>query len=124
MTTPNQPSTSNDGAPTPRDVWSLLAAQFTPPSFWTDSPPPLRATKEWAVSGEHLPPDDLSRHGSHAWAWVAIGLRTIALHADWVFQRGSRTTAALLLLMVLNQVLPFPQLLHAASDVAGWLQFT
>lgn len=94
------------GRISPQEAKALLAQQFTPPRLWDEQPPPLKATLEWARSGEHLPLEDLSRHGSRGWAWVAVGLRAIALYLDWIFQRGSRTVAALLLFLVINQVIP------------------
>ncbi|MEU4673960.1 hypothetical protein AB0F91_39895 [Amycolatopsis sp. NPDC023774] len=104
--TPDTPPPTRGDRLTPDEVKSLLAEQFTPPRLWDEQPPPLKATQEWAVSGEHLPLADLSRHGSRAWAYVAIPLRAIALYADWIFQRGSRTVAALLLFLVIDQVIP------------------
>lgn len=78
-------------------VTSRLRTEFTPPDVWSKPRPSLREITHYGRYGQQIPDDGLARAASVAWSWLATVNATVAYAWQWVTERPSRTTVALVL---------------------------
>lgn len=102
--------------PAPPSLIERARAEFTPPDIWSADRPALSKLVNYGRYGQQVPDDGAARAAARAWS-VFAALNAAAAYAwQWVTERPSRTTIALLL-VVLASLVPAAR---AVLTVLAW----
>jgi hypothetical protein len=88
-------------------IWTWTAAEFRPPTVWTDSPASVAALLEYAKTADWAAPGGPWRAAGIWWArLIGIPLTVLAYYAAWIVQRPGRFLTVLFLYALLAQTTP------------------
>lgn len=91
--------------PAPPSLLDRAKTEFTPPDIWSKGRPSLLDVVNYGRYGQQVPDEGMARTAARAWSWFAALNAAVAYAWQWVTERPSRTTIAVVL-VVLSTLVP------------------
>lgn len=91
--------------PAPPSLLERARTELTPPDIWSKGRPSLLDVVNHGRYGQQVPDEGLARAAAKAWSWFAALNAAVAYVWQWVTERPSRTTIAVVL-VVLSTLVP------------------
>lgn len=101
------PGTTEPGPavrPAPPSLLERARQELTPPDIWSKGRPSLLDVVNHGRYGQQVPDEGLARAAAKAWSWFAALNAAVAYAWQWVTERPSRTTIAVVLVVLASLV--------------------